>query len=269
VLRYTEHEDHVDVIARDVHSGATQTWSARHLVLAAGAINSAIIVLASHDDFDTRLPILDNLLSYVPLLDVGAIGFAYDANSFSGAELCLVYDGPLTGQRVQGSFYGLTAPLKGDLFFEMPLSIRGNFAAMRYVLPAIGMLQLFYPDKPERSNYLRLTPTGAPSIHYERRDFGALERHLISQFLRAGYLSAPALCQYPEPGSSMHYAGTLPMKLTPTARYDSDRFGRLAGSGRVRVADGAALPVLPSSNHTFTIMANAARIARHLRDNLT
>jgi choline dehydrogenase-like flavoprotein len=268
VQRYEEHDDHVDVFARDVRTGETVNFSARHLVLAAGALNSAAIVLAAHDDHDTRLPILDNLLSYVPLLDVGAIGFAYDAASFSGAELCLVYDGPLAGQRVQGSFYGLTAPLKGDLFFEMPLSARGNFAAMKYVLPAIGMLQMFYPDRPDPANHVRLGPDGALQIQYSRREFGGLERHLIAQFLRAGYLSAPALCQYPEPGSSMHYAGTLPMKASPSSRYESDRFGQLNGSRRVRVADGAALPMLPSKNHTFTIMANAARVARHLRENL-
>jgi choline dehydrogenase-like flavoprotein len=208
-------------------------------------------------------------VSYVPLLDPGLVGRALDVDSFSGAELCLVYDGPLEADRIQGSFYGLTAPLKGDLFFEFPLSIRGNFAAIRYLLPAMGMLQLFYPDKARVENYLQVRPDGTLYIHYESRHFGRLERHLILSLLRAGYASAPALCQYPEPGSSMHYAGTLPMKERPAGRYQADGFGRLPGSGRVRVADGAALTALPSKNHTFTIMANAMRIARHLRENLS
>ena len=208
-------------------------------------------------------------MSYVPLLDVRRIGSALDTDSFTGAELCLVYDGPLAERRIQASFYGLAAPLRGDLFFELPLSLRGNFAAIKYVVPALGMLQLFYPDRPVEGNFLRLLPDGRLAIHYGPRRFGIVERHLISRFRRAGYLGAARLCQYPEPGSSMHYAGTLPMKAQPAGRYETDRFGRLNGARRVRVVDGAVFPALPSKNHTFTIMANAMRIARQLRENLS
>ena len=269
VLRYAERDDDVEVVARNLGTGETETHSGKHVVLAAGALNSAKLVLASNGDCESRLPILDNLLSYVPLLDFRRIGAALDAESFSGAELCLVYDGPLTEQRVQASFYGLAAPLRGDLFFELPLSLRGNFAALKYLVPALGMLQLFYPDRPAPGNYLRLLPDGRLAIRYEARRFGTLERHLIARFRRAGYLSAVPLCQYPEPGSSMHYAGTLPMKARPSGPYETDAHGRLNGTRRVRVVDGAVFPALPSKNHTFTIMAGAMRIARHLRENLT
>ena len=267
-LRYAEREDGVEVVARNLGTGDSETFSARHLVLAAGALNSAKLALASNADCESRLPILDNLVSYVPLLDVRRIGSALDVEGFTGAELCVVYDGPLAEQRVQASFYGLAAPLRGDLFFEFPLSIRGNFAALKYLVPALGMLQLFYPDRPAAGNFLQLLPDRKLAIHYEPRRFGALERHLISRFRRAGYLGAPRLCQYPEPGSSMHYAGTLPMRANPSGRYEADRFGRLHGAPRVRVVDGAVFPALPSKNHTFTIMAGAMRIARHLRENL-
>jgi choline dehydrogenase-like flavoprotein len=268
-LRFVERDDGVDVVAKNLGTGDTETHTGRHLVLAAGALNSAKLALASNGDVESRLPILDNLVSYVPLLDVRRIGSALDADSFTGAELCVVYEGPLAEQRIQGSFYGLGAPLRGDLFFEMPLSLRGNLAAIKYVVPALGMLQLFHPDRPAAGNFLRLLPDGRLAIHYEPRALGVVERHLIPRFRRAGYLGAARLCQYPEPGSSMHYAGTLPMKAEPGGRYEADRFGRLHGARRVRAVDGAAFPALPSKNHTFTIMANAMRIARHLRENLT
>ena len=268
VMRYREIEGAVEISARNIHTGDSETFTARHLILGAGAINSARIALASADDHTTRLPILDNLLSYVPLVDWRRVGAALDVDGFTGAELCMVYDGPLSVERVQGTFYGLAAPLRGDLFGELPLSLRGNVTALRYLIPALGMLQLFYPDRPAASNYLRMTPDGGLEIHYAKRSFGVIERLLIDRFRSVGYLGLPGLVQYPLPGSSMHYAGTLPMRDAPRSRYESDRFGRLPGSGRVRVADGAVFPLLPSKNHTFTIMANAMRIARHLRENL-
>ena len=40
----------------------------------------------------------------------------------------------------------------------------------------------------------------------------------------------------------------------------TDRDGRLHGTRRVHVVDGAALTSLPAQNSTYTIMANAHRI---------
>lgn len=265
VLRYREDGDGVTVVARDQGTGEELTFRCRQLVLAAGALNTARIALASRQDTATRLPLLDNLLSYLPLVDPGLVGAGHEPGAFTGAELCLVYDGPVTPDRVQGTFYGLQAPLRGDLFAELPLSLRGNLAALRYLVPAMGMVQLFHPDRPTAGNEVQLGEGDRLHVRYRRRALGAVERHLMRQFLGAGYLGLRSLVQYPEPGSSMHYAGGLPMRAEPNGPYQCDRFGRLGGSGRVRVVDGAAFPTLPARNHTFTIMANAARIARDLR----
>jgi choline dehydrogenase-like flavoprotein len=63
-------------------------------------------------------------------------------------------------------------------------------------------------------------------------------------------------------GSSVHYAGTIPMTR-------EDRPHTCMADGSVRglealiVVDGAAFNALPAKNITFTLMANAARIASH------
>jgi choline dehydrogenase-like flavoprotein len=41
----------------------------------------------------------------------------------------------------------------------------------------------------------------------------------------------------------------------------TDIFGRVHGTSKVFAVDGSVLPSLPSQNLTFTIMANAHRIA--------
>ena len=82
---------------------------------------------------------------------------------------------------------------------------------------------------------------------------------------KIGFSTAAALCQYPPMGSGIHYAGTLPMREFPD-RYQLYPDGRLHGARRIYVADGACFPRLPAKNLTFTIMANAMRIASLIRD---
>jgi choline dehydrogenase-like flavoprotein len=61
-------------------------------------------------------------------------------------------------------------------------------------------------------------------------------------------------------GASVHYAGTIPMSgtaapLTATPECRSHDFENLW------FADGTTFPALPAKNLTFTLMANAVRIA--------
>ena len=131
----------------------------------------------------------------------------------------------------------------------------------------MALLMLFYPAAGDSSNYVRLTPNGTLDINYEWKNSQAAERRLIQAFRRIGYLSAAALCQYPAMGSSLHYAGTLPMK-GDAGRYQTGADGRLHGTKAVYIADGACFSELPAKNLTFTIMANALRIARKVRNSL-
>ena len=55
--------------ARDCRSGGTVTFTCKRLILAAGTLNTAKIVLKSNDDHATALPLLDTILLYMPLVD--------------------------------------------------------------------------------------------------------------------------------------------------------------------------------------------------------
>jgi choline dehydrogenase-like flavoprotein len=264
-LRYAESEEGVTVTARNLSTRDVESHRARKLLIGAGALNTARLVLASNDDYESRLPVLDNLVSYIPFVNPRRLGQRLDTHSFSGAELIAVYDGPLSAQPLQATFYGLVAPMRADLVFEFPLSIRGNLLALRHLIPAIGMLQLFYPDDASHGNYLKLERDGSASIHYEMRRGGAVERELIAAFRRIGYLSHSRLVKSMNPGSSMHYAGALPMAEQPRGRYETDRNGKLFGSRHVYIVDAANFSALPAKNLTFTIMANSMRIAAKVK----
>lgn len=261
VERYSETGTGVTVTTRECTSGAPRVFRCRRLILAAGALNTAKIALRSNDDHATRLPLLDNNISYIPLLDALRIGAALDKEIYPAAVLNGVYSGDLHPNVIQMTLYGVAGTLRSDYLFDFPLSARGNIVAAKYLTPAMTVVQLFYPDTPMPTNYLRLSDDGRLELRYVSKRSGALEAHLIKIFRCMGYLGAARLCKYLTPGNSFHYGGALPMAATPRGRYQTDRGGLLVGTRGVYVADAANFSALPSKNHTFTMMANAMRIA--------
>ncbi|MDA8021025.1 MAG: GMC family oxidoreductase [Thermoanaerobaculia bacterium] len=162
----------------------------------------------------------------------------------------------------------MTAPLASDFVFDLPFSARSNHKLIHYILPAMTILQLFYPDQGRDRNSLRLEADETIKLHYDPRPRGRLERHLAKVFRGAGYIALTSFCRYVPAGSSYHYAGTLPMRREPQTLYETHSDGRLHGTNTVHVADAATFPELPSKNLTLTIMANALRIGDLIRSHL-
>ncbi len=264
VERYTEVGGVITVTARDCASGAPLGFTCKRLILAAGALNTARLVLGSNDDYTATLPLLDNGVSYVPLLDPWHIGGALEREMFPAATLNAVYSSEDYPRPLQMTLYSVSGTLRSDYLFDFPLSLMGNLAAAKYLSPALIIVQLFYPDAPTPTNHVRLTPEGRLELRYASKPMGAVEARLLALFRRLGYLGSIRLCRYLTPGSSFHYAGALPMATAPSGRYQTDRHGRLSGTRGVYVADAANFSALPSKNHSFTMMANAMRIAEHV-----
>jgi len=267
VLRFAQSADDVTVTTRNLQTGAHEVFESRTLILAAGALNSAKLVLESNNDHETRLPLLDNPMTCLPLFRPNRIGQALDTYDSSLGQLILIHE--FQGTVLQGSVYGTAGPLRSDILFELPFSITANLAWLRRTAAATGLLMMFYPADPHPDNYLQLATDGAlelrcgqPVTKGPARGVG--EKALIPALRKIGFYTAAALCQYPPMGSGIHYAGTLPMREKP-GRYELYPDGRLHGSQNIYVVDGACFPRLPAKNLTLTIMANAMRIASRLR----
>jgi len=266
VLRYRELPDGIEVCARNLSTGDTETFQGRALCLGAGALNSARIVLESHSDYTTELPLFDNPMSCIPLFRLQRIGRGLEPRDTSLASLNLVMDDPAWPAPLQASLYGSTGPLRSDILFTLPFPFRTSLAVTKYLAPAMGLLMLFYPGQPGSS--VRLKPSGELDVVFAPEPACGVETRLIRIFRKIGYLTSEALIQRPAMGAGLHYAGTLGMRANP-GPYETDRNGKLTGTGRVYVVDGGAIPALPAKNLTFTIMANALRIGRQLARELS
>jgi choline dehydrogenase-like flavoprotein len=254
--------ERVVVHARDMATSETLRYSSDHLILAAGTLNTTRIVLASRNDHSSRLPLLDNPVTLLPFVDLGRIGHPLEPTTFLGAELALVLDSSWTAMPVQGSIYNLMGPLRADLAREFPLSFSGNLAAARYLAPATLMLQLFFPDEPGPSNHVQLQPSGGLRVVRTAVRCPHVERTVIRALRAIGYAASTLLARHPPPGSSIHYAGTIPAREQPVREFETDRDCRLPWAQRVTIADASTFPILPAKNHTLMIMANALRIGQ-------
>jgi choline dehydrogenase-like flavoprotein len=263
VTHYREMEEGVEVHSRNLISGEIEVAYGRKLLLGAGALNTARIVLQSNRDYETRLPALDNAMACIPFFRVARIGEALPVHDTSLAQLNLVVEDAEFDVPLQASLYGTTGPLRSDVLFSLPLSFRANLTWTKYMAPAMGLLMLFYPGRPGLDSYLRLRPNGELEVQFAPEPAHEVERRLIRLLRKMGYVTHAALIQRPGSGAGLHYAGTLPMRANP-GRYETNAEGLLAGTKGVYIVDGACFSRLPAKNLTFTIMANALRIGRRL-----
>jgi choline dehydrogenase-like flavoprotein len=263
VTRYRETGEGVEVHSRNLATGWAEVAHGRKLLLGAGALNTARIVLESNGDYETRLPALDNPMACIPFFRLSRIGEPLAVYDTSLAQLSLVVEDAEWGEPLQASLYGTTGPLRSDVIFSLPLSARANLVWAKYMAPAMGLLMLFYPGKQSPESYVRLRRTGELEVQFAPEPPHQVERRLIGLLRKMGYVTHPSLIQRPGSGAGLHYAGTLPMRANP-GRYETDAEGLLAGTKHVYIVDGACFSRLPAKNLTFTIMANALRIGRRL-----
>ncbi len=112
-------------------------------------------------------------------------------------------------------------------------------------------------DKDLYLNELRVTTDGYKSS--KRSAQKSLSKVVIT-FLKRGFLIIP-IFKFGAPGEGVHFGASFPMSSSSRNSYSSDTLGRIENLKRVHIVDGSVIPHIPAGPITFTIMANAYRIA--------
>jgi len=237
----------------------------KKLVLAAGAVGSAKLALASRNDFKSKLTLLDNKAIQFPLLVPKRIGKRLEKSSFGLTQLSFVYDPAPIQDYFQGSLLDLISPARAEFFSNFPFAAADNIKMIKYFLPAMMVLQLYLPATPETGASLSLIHDGRLEIVGRK---GKVDKGFIREIIRIfrilGVHTTNFLVVRLANGLGIHYAGTLPMVERPKNPYQCSRFGELYGEPGVYVVDGSVFPRLSAKNFSFAVMANAMRIADHV-----
>lgn len=105
---YRETAEGVDLIGIDLTTNREETIRARKLLIGAGALSTAKIVLRSNRETALRLPILDNPTSCIPLVRPRMIGRKLQKTEGSVAQLNLIY---APRAKITGSRAPFTGPM--------------------------------------------------------------------------------------------------------------------------------------------------------------
>lgn len=276
VFTFDEGPRAVRVTCRRADDGTEETHAASALILAAGVMGTARIVLRSLRLYDYPLPLIANPYTYAPCLNLNMLGREPDDRRHSLAQLLATF--ALPGSADPPAYiavYSYRSLLTFKLMKEAPLGARASLRLLAALMPMITILGLQHADYPTPAKHIVLRRAAGPeperlAVRYalspeETARIDRTERAILLAFRALGCFAIRRI--NPGHGSSIHYAGTLPMRARP-GPLECDADGRLHATARTHIADGSLLPDLPAKGLTLTLMANAHRIGSRLAERL-
>lgn len=261
---------------RDLSSGFEESWSADAYVLAAGTLGSSNIVLrsvyAACSEIVRLGGLMDNRQVLAPFFNLAMLGRPYDPDSYQYHQLAIGIETGAPDGYVHGQITTLKTATAHPIFRNLPLDLKAAIGVFRTLRSGLGVANLNFCDRRREDNYLTLSSYArgddgwpALSIRYrpppgEEATIARVRARARRFFRDLGAPIIPGMTHVRPMGASVHYSGTLPMSATPAPWAVSPEC-RSYDIGNLFVVDGAVMPFLPAKNLTFTLMANAVRVA--------
>ncbi len=267
--------DRVEAVAAcDLERKEIREFPVRSLVLAAGTLGTAKIFLNSiyrQTGQNVALPgLMDNRQILIPFINLQLAGRPFKAETYQYHQLAMGIEAADPRKFIHGQITTLKTGLMHPIIESIPLDLKTSLFLGRNLHAALGVANINFHDDRRLTN--RVTIAGDPDplrtallIRYEppeqeKKHLKSLISRVKGILLQLGVIVPPGMLHVRPMGASVHYAGTIPMSpeklpLTATANCRSHDFGNL------HFVDGTCFPFLPAKNLTFTLMANAARVA--------
>jgi hypothetical protein len=254
----------VTLRSREVDSNRIESFSARKLLLAAGALNSGKLALGSFRDRQTKLPILCNRNHWMAGINLSMLGRPARDRRHSLSQLTILMRADHEARDyVMAQVYSYRSLLWFRLLKDIPLPPGLGLLFLRLIATAFTCVNIHYSDWPSDNRWMQLSETGALKVNcaFTREENEVLRRdeNRLLRFL-AGLGCIPLGMTRPVHGASIHYAGTLPY-AEENRPFTTEPTGKLRGTSNVYVADGSTWRFLPAKGLTLTLMANARRVA--------
>jgi choline dehydrogenase-like flavoprotein len=270
VQRLTLHEGgHASsIVCRRIADNVEEQLPVDRVVLAAGTLGSATIMLRTLQDATgaaIRLNgLMDNRQVLVPFVQLRRLGQRRELAEYQYHLVGMAILGKDPTDFVHCQVTTLKSALLHPILQRLPFDLRTSAAIGRLTTAALGVVNVNFADSRRRdceawleNDRLRLRYVAPPDESLRIASSLARVRRALREL---GCVVPPGVQHVRPMGASAHYTGLFPMATNPT-KYASAPDGRSWDVPNVYFADGSTFPALPAKNLTFTLMANATRIA--------
>jgi hypothetical protein len=277
VVRVSRTPEYVEVAARSTRSQEIVCFTAKRVVLCAGAINTGRIALNSLGLVNRRTTLLCNPYTYFPCVNLAMLGRIATERRHSLAQFGGVLLSP-ERDSVDGVFqmYSYRSLLLFKLAKEMPLPPRYGLLVARALVNALAIFGLFFKDVQSNQKSLQILPGPAdqpPTLAFDYNlssDEAEWRRQSEERFRRALFAMGcvPMGRIHPGHAGSIHYAGTVPVFNPLIPGFHTNATGEIDPLPGVYAGDSAPWTFLPAKGLSFTLAANGIRVARNVLETL-
>jgi choline dehydrogenase-like flavoprotein len=270
VERVESSNDTVIIYGHHTTDSSSFSIIAARVFLGAGVLPTANIVLSSLPAEKRRVRMLDSQYFIYPIFRFSSAPFTESEEKHTSAQLFMEIDDPsISPYLVHIQLYGHSDFLVNELeatFLRIPMRwkwFRKNFIGRLMV--AQGFLHSSHSGSIDlelissHNGQTSLSASCNPSLLAFRKVIRIGWKLLTSGLKIRAIPLFPGL-KFPDPGASYHSGGSFPMSSPPVGS-QTDILGRLKEHPRLHIIDASVLPSVPATTITFTVMANAHRIA--------
>ena len=270
VHRVRETSERVVIEGADLE-GTSRSFVGSRVFLACGALSTTRIALESMGIYDTPLLLRDSQYFLLPLLRYRTVPNVASEKLHTLCQAFVRLQRPeLSDRAVHLSVYTYN-----ELYRRTLATLLGSVVAnaQRLTNPLFGRLLVIQGHLPSdqsssitaslirggrrRVSTLRLSASYSDQA---RRTIGMVRRELFRARRFLGAIPVPAMTRVGKAGSGFYAGGSFPMRRDP-GRLETDALGRLTGFQRMHLVDASVFPSIAGTPITFTVMANAHRIA--------
>jgi choline dehydrogenase-like flavoprotein len=262
------------VVAKSLHDNTSHDFLLDRLVLAAGTLSSSKIFLRSifeaTREIVTLRGLMDNRQILIPFINLKMIGRRFDSETYQYHQIAFGIEGEGPAEYLHGLVTTLKTALIHPIIQKIPLDLKTSTFLFRHLHAALGLVNLNFHDTRRDDNFVTLEVEDrnrAPALrinYAQRSDEAALIQKALKKVKGAlrklKCVVPPGMVHVRPMGASVHYAGTIPMSKSKTT-YTTSEYCQSHDFNNLFIVDGTTFPFLPAKNITFTLMANAIRVA--------
>jgi choline dehydrogenase-like flavoprotein len=273
-LKFDSNNNVKSVVAESLIDEGTHEITADTFVLGAGTLSSSKIfmdsVLKKTGEVLTLSGLMDNRQILIPFINLNMIGKKYDPETYQYHQLAMGIEGEASGEYFHALITTLKTALVHPIIQNVALDLRTSLRIFRNVRAGLGIVNLNFADSRRNSSYLtlqkdeqsgrsRLFISYTP-IANEKAVMDGAVRTVTKSLRKLGCIVPPGMKHIRPMGASVHYAGTIPMSMSSKPLTTSP-YCKSHDFKNLYFVDGTTFPALPAKNLTFSLMANAARVA--------